>query len=224
MSARRIPASVKERRRDAMFAVALVCGVAVLAWIVITMQALSHDLRTANGARDALASQVQKLGATPVAGPPGSRGEAGKSIVGPRGPRGSPGPSGPPGPSGSPGKTGSPGASGSPGVVGASGSPGVDGVNGSPGPAGVQGEPGPAGADGKDGADGQPPDGWTYTDPAGVTYDCERASNFDPSHPRYECTATSTPPPSDTPKKGLLGMVGLVSFASYRKLGGGPHA
>lgn len=223
MSARRIPASVKERRRDVMFAVALVCGVAVLAWVVITMQQLSHDLRTANDARDALATQVESLGHKPVAGPPGSRGEAGKSVVGPRGPRGSPGPSGSPGASGSPGKNGSTGDSGSPGPVGASGSPGVNGVEGSPGPAGVQGEPGPAGADGKDGTNGQPPDGWTYTDPSGVTYDCERASDFDPDHPRYTCQATSTP--SDMPPgKGLLGAAALVSTASYRRLGGGPHA
>lgn len=195
---------------------ALLAGAAFL-----TVKQLASDLYDANQARDALATQVQKLGGTPVAGPPGSRGEAGKSIVGPRGP------TGPPGPSGSPGKTGKPGASGSPGAAGASGSPGAAGANGSPGPGGVQGEPGPAGADGKDGADGQPPEGWTYTDPAtGADMDCERADNFDPQHPRYTCHATSTPSPtpSDTPRgKGLLGAAVLAMSASYRQLGG-PHA
>lgn len=214
------------RRTDAVFAAAIVIGVGLLAWIVITIQGLSSDLRTANQARDALASQVQRLGATPVAGSPGSRGSVGPAgAIGARGPRGypgSPGPSGSPGASGSPGKSG---ASGSPGPAGASGSSGVDGAVGSPGPAGAQGEPGPAGVDGKDGADGQPPEGWTYTDPAtGADMDCERAADFDPDHPRYECHATSTPAPSDTPGRGLLGAVAMASAAAYRKLGGGPHA
>lgn len=204
MSAHSSPAAAR-RRADLWFALGAVVALAVLAWIVITMQALSHDLRTANDARDALASQVQKLGGKPVAGPPGSRGEAGQSVVGPRGPKGDQGPSGPPGPSGSPGADGADGddgsdATGSPGPTGAAGVDGVDGAAGSEGaagPPGPQGEPGPAGADGAagkdgtDGRDGQPPAGWTYTDRQGVTYDCEPVDDFDPNAPRYQCTPSS---------------------------------
>lgn len=195
MSARRIPASVKERRRDVAFAIALVCGVAVLAWVIITMQELSHDLRTANDARDALASQVQRLGATPVAGPSGSRGEPGASIVGPKGAtgkRGEPGPTGSPGPSGSPGaagKTGSDGAAGASGSPGPVGATGPAGPEGEPGPAGPQGDPGKDGADGKDGTDGQTcPDGYSLQAPAD-----------DPD--ALVCRRNSTPSPgdSDTP-------------------------
>jgi hypothetical protein len=160
-------------------------ALAVLSWIVITMQQMSHDLRTANEARDALASQVQRLGGKPVAGPPGSRGE---SIVGPRGPKGDqgePGPSGPPGPpgpSGSPGKAGAAGENGSDGAAGSTGEPGdvgatgpagpagpagPQGPQGEPGPAGPQGDPGPAGQDGKDGTDGQTcPDGYSLQAPS----------------------------------------------------------
>jgi hypothetical protein len=131
---------VKARRRaDLWFAIAAVGSIAVLAWVVITMQQLSNDLRNANKARDLLAAQVQKLGAKPVAGPPGSRGEAGKSIVGPQGPKGDqgePGPSGPPGPSGSPGKKGKDGSTGSSGT---DGEPGAAGATGAAGPAGPQG-------------------------------------------------------------------------------------
>ena len=200
---------VKARRRaDLWFALAAVAGVAALAWMVITMQQLSHDLRTANDARDALAAQVEKLGGKPVAGPPGSRGEAGQSVIGARGP------AGPPGPSGAPGKaaptiTPSPGP---PGPAGPAGVPGADstipGPTGSTGPAGADGADGPAGQDGQDGSDGAngaPPSSWTYTDQDGNEYSCVPVSDFDPGNPRYQCTQTSTaspeptPTPSDTP-------------------------
>lgn len=168
--------AIARRRADVVYALVAIAGIAALAWVVITMQQLSQDLRTANDARDALASQVQHLGAKPVAGPPGSRGE---SIVGPRGPKGdkgdpgNPGPSGPPGPSGSPGKEGEAGTDGTDGTAGEPGAAGATGPAGPIGPQGPQGEPGQPGqdgADGSDGADGQDgqtcPDGYSLQAPA----------------------------------------------------------
>jgi hypothetical protein len=158
------------RRADLWFTLGAVVALALLAWIVITVQALAHDLRTANQARDALAQQVQALGHKPVAGPPGSRGEPGQSIIGPRGAKGDQGEPGSPGPSGSPGKIGKPGsagATGSPGPVGPTGPAGPagpQGVPGDPGPAGPQGEQGPAGQDGKDGQ--TCPDGYSLQAPS----------------------------------------------------------
>lgn len=173
MSAHRV------KHRDPM---ALVLGALLallLAYIWWQTSQISHDLRTANSARDALASQVERLGGKPVTGPPGSRGE---SITGPRGPRGEPGPpgdsgrtgaSGKPGEDGKTGKTGAAGADGAGGERGAdgeAGAPGADGQagpQGEPGPAGPRGEPGPAGADGTDGRDGQTcPDGYSLRAPA----------------------------------------------------------
>ncbi|WPO70186.1 collagen-like protein [Streptomyces sp. KN37] len=180
MRAHTSPARAR-RRADLWFALAAVAGVAALAWVVITMQQLSHELRTANQARDALAAQVERLGGKPVAGPPGSRGE---SVTGPRGPqgeRGEPGDPGPAGPSGPPGKKGDDGKAGSDGAdgigeTGRAGTPGTDGIAGPPGPqgepgpagpAGPQGEQGPPGADGADGRDGQNcPDGYSLQPPA----------------------------------------------------------
>ncbi|MFF1709333.1 collagen-like protein [Streptomyces sp. NPDC058268] len=178
MSTHSSPAKAR-RRADVWFALAAVTCVAALAWVVITMQSLSHDLRTANDARDALASQVERLGGKPVAGPPGSRGE---SITGPRGPKGENGEPGDPGPSGSPGQDGDDGDDGGPGSdgtdgVGETGPPGASGADGAagppgpagePGPAGPQGEKGPAGENGADGREGQTcPDGYSLQPPAG---------------------------------------------------------
>jgi hypothetical protein len=197
--------SKMRRRADMWFALGVVVALSLLAWVVITMQQLSHDLRTANDARDALAQQVQQLGHKPVAGPPGSRGAPGQSITGPRGPQGSPGPTGPPGligpvgPSGSPGKTGINGTDGSNGI-GQTGAPGAAGNNGVAGPTGPQGEPGPtgpqgpAGADGKDGTDGRDgqacPDGYSLQAPA-----------YDPD--ALVCRKDGAPQPS---QGGLLSM------------------
>lgn len=152
------------RRGDALtVAGALLLG-AVIAWIVLTVQQLSGELRDANAARDALARQVQQLGGRPVAGPPGSRGDPGQTIRGPRGargPQGEPGEPGRSGPSGKAGATGKAGKSGSDGAAGSDGSPGPAGRDGAagpagpPGPQGPQGEPGPAGKDGADGKDGK---------------------------------------------------------------------
>jgi hypothetical protein len=155
---------------------ALAVGGALLAGAAfLTVQDLSNDLRDANEARDQLAVQVQRLGAKPVAGPPGSRGQPGEGIVGPVGPRGETGPVGPEGPVGPSGKPGGNGANGSDGADGV-GEPGAPGENGASvvGPAGPQGEPGPAGqpgergSDGADGRDGQTcPTGYSLQPPPG---------------------------------------------------------
>ncbi|WP_329214768.1 collagen-like protein [Streptomyces sp. NBC_01485] len=161
--------------------VLVVLGALLAGAAFLTVQQLAGDLREANHARDLLAGQVQKLGATPIAGPPGSRGDPGESITGPRGPVG---PSGPPGPSGSPGSPGKAGSNGQDGETGASatGAPGTSGAvgpSGPPGPTGAPGAPGapgpagPAGQDGKDGTDGTDgrdgptcPDGYVLQAPA----------------------------------------------------------
>jgi len=183
---------VKARRRaDAKFAALAIIAVAAFAGGAIWIQGLSHDLRVSNEARDALASQVQSLGHKPVAGPPGSRGEPGKSIVGPKGDKGEKGDRGEPGPSGPPGKDGKNGTDGSDGVgeTGATGAPGSDGIagppgpQGAPGPAGPQGEQGPAGKDGKDGQ--TCPDGYSLQPPAD-----------DPD--ALVCRRDSTPQPGDS--------------------------
>lgn len=167
-------------RAEWLVGLTLALVVGFLAALTVLVVRQSSDLQTANRARDALASQVERLGGKPVAGPPGSRGE---SITGPRGTKGdegepgetgSPGPSGPPGKQGDKGKTGSNGTDGV-GDTGPTGSSGTDGVagppgpQGDPGPAGPQGEqgsPGQDGSDGRDGTDGQTcPDGYSLQPP-----------------------------------------------------------
>jgi hypothetical protein len=172
--------------------------------LAVQFVSMHQDLETANTARDALASQVQRLGASPVAGPPGSRGEPGQSIVGPRGPSGPPGKAAPtitpkPGASGASGAPGRPGADST--VAGPSGPPGpsstVAGPEGPAGPQGVQGEKG------EPGSDGQPPAGWSYewTGSDGVTHHvtCSRTSDSPDSAPQYECADSSTDEPSPSP-------------------------
>lgn len=167
-----------------------------LGWLAIQVVTLSNDLRESNRARDALAAQVQSLGETPVAGPPGSRGEPGESIVGPSGPPGPAGPSGAPGDdaTGTPGKDGQDGAEG---PSGAPGEPGTDGesVTGPAGPPGPQGEPGPAGPQGEPGTDGQDgqtcPDGYSLQPPAD-----------DPD--ALVCRRDGAPPPDDDPGNSPL--------------------
>lgn len=227
------PIEVPGRRRtDVYFAAGVIVAVGVLAWVVITLQGLSHDLSTSNAARDALARQVQGLGASPVAGPPGSRGEPGPTAVGPSGPAGSPGEPGAKGSSGAaappePGPTGPSGSAGSPGadstVPGPQGVQGVPGADSTvPGPKGDQGDPGvagQAGKDGTDGRDGSPPAGWTWTDPAGQSYTCSPVDGFDQSAPRYACTADTTAPSGGSPtSSGLLGLGLMTGSAAYRRL------
>jgi hypothetical protein len=156
-----------------------------MAWLAVQTVQLSADLRSANEARDGLARQVQQLGASPVAGPPGSRGDAG--LTGPQGPEGPQGPAGrdAPTPTPIPGPTG---------PTGPSGPAGRDGTNSTlPGPAGSPGADGSPGPQGPPGTAGQPPYSWTFTT-GGQTYSCTRADPFDPTAPQYQCSqATPTP-------------------------------
>lgn len=160
MSGQHLDMAQKQRRLDVLFGLLILGGILSFALLGFWLQSLSRDLRISNEARDALARQVQQLGEKPVAGPPGSRGEPGQSVVGPSGP------SGPPGPTGATGKTGAKGATGPKGDTGASAvaSPGPTGAQGPPGPAG------PAGQDGKDGTDGRDgqtcPDGYSLQTPS----------------------------------------------------------
>lgn len=199
------------RRGDTLAIAAAVLLGAAIAWIVLAVQSLQSDLRASNEARDALARQVQSLGETPVAGPPGSRSDPKPGAIGARGPAGPPGPAGPAGKP-APTITPSPGPAGPPGP---SGAPGADSTV--PGPAGqdgASGAPGKDGTDGSNGSNGSPPASWTYTDENGVEYQCVPVDDFDPDNPRYRCTPTSSPSPqptptdqpspSDSPSPGLL--------------------
>jgi hypothetical protein len=190
----------------------MLAGSLLLAWIILTVLHLGRQLASAEHTSDQLYRQVQALGGTPVAGPPGMRGDPGPAgtpgrdaptpdvteiarlaalQVAP-----SPGPSGPSGPAGSPGPSSTvPGPSGAPGRPGADST--VPGPSGAVGPTGA---PGPAGPNGQPGRDGQPPASWTFTY-GGVQYTCTRATPFDPSNPRYQCepAPAATPEPSTPP-------------------------
>lgn len=210
------PGVVTDRRTDLVFTIWVILAVAILAWVVITMQRLSHDLSASNRARDALAQQVQNLGASPVAGPPGSRGEPGAPGAAGVGPSGPPGPEGPEGRPGSPGPGSTvPGPEGPPGPAGplgpvstvpgpagadgAAGQPGADStVPGPKGDPGEQGEPGPKGDPGPAGKDGQTcPSGYSLQAP---TYDpdalvCRRDGGGTPN------PSPSTSPPALLPNR-----------------------
>lgn len=171
MTRSEIRAEERRWRRGDVFAViaALALG-GVIAWIILSIQGMTDDIQQKDADITALAQQVRSLGGKPVAGP---RGQAGKSIVGPKGDKGDPGPagpSGPPGPSGSPGEDGD---DGSDGTEGAAGEPGTVGATGPAGPAGPQGEPGPAGPQGEKGDTGEQgpagptcPDGYSLQTPS----------------------------------------------------------
>ncbi|MCX4786453.1 collagen-like protein [Streptomyces sp. NBC_01221] len=217
-------AGAERRRTDLVFTLAAAVALAGFAFLVVTMQGLSHDLRTANEARDALAQQVERLGESPVAGPPGSRGQPGASVVGPPGPQGDQGapgpigPTGPVGPSGSPGVAGEDGAAGV-GTPGPTGAPGADGqsVVGPAGPKGDTGPTGPPGADGKNGTDGKDgkdgksgqtcPDGYSLQVPPG-----------DPDALVCRRTGAATPTPDQS--RSLLGLGALAATSIYRRLDG----
>lgn len=197
------------RRVDFVFGAIILAGLTVMAVLAIWVQNLANELRVSNEARDALALQVQQLGEKPVAGPPGSRGEPGETVVGPQGPKGDRGPAGSPGPSGPPGKPGPKGDDGSEGPQGEAitGSPGPEGVPGPAGPAGPpgpQGDPGPAGPPGSDGSPGEQgpagpagpacPDGYSLQTPS-----------YDPD--ALVCRKHDAPPPDNneqTPQAGAL--------------------
>ncbi|EPD94621.1 hypothetical protein HMPREF1486_03174 [Streptomyces sp. HPH0547] len=199
----------RRRRGDLWFALGAAVTIAAFAWLVITTQSMARDLRQANQARDALAEQVERLGGKPVAGPPGSRGDAGRvgppGPQGPAGERGSPGPSGRPGASGTdgkPGPAGGPGAAGKDGPQGKPGEAGEAGPQGEPGPQGPKGEPGAQGPRGEQGPQGErgpagpAPSSWTWTY-NGVTYQCTPTSDGATS---YSCQPTGgdSPDPGDT--------------------------
>jgi hypothetical protein len=196
--------------------------IAFLGWLAVQVVLLSNDLRTANAARDALATQVERLGGNPVAGPPGSRGEPGESVRGPKGDPGEPGDPGAsgepgrPGPSGSPGRPGEAGEDGRPGEPGPSGQPGVDGAPGAdgadgeagaagpPGPQGEAGPPGPAGPQGERGEKGEPgeqgpsgpaPSSWTF-EYRGAAYTCTPDGD---GSTHYTCRQTGGEPEPELP-------------------------
>jgi hypothetical protein len=184
-------------RAEWLVGLTLLLVVVFLGILAIQVVVLSQDLRSANVARDALATQVQQLGEKPVAGPPGSRGESGESVTGPQGPKGAKGDTGDPGPAGPVGVkgakgdtgetgTGEPGAVGVTGPSGANGTDGASGPAGPAGPAGPQGEPGPAGPQGEQGPageDGQTcPEGYSLQVPADDpdALVCRRNGSSDP--------------------------------------------
>lgn len=197
----RAEARKRRQRGNWLSVLAAVFAAGALGAVVMGFLVMSRDLSESNTARDALAQQVQSMGGTPVAGPPGSRGEPGKGVVGARGPSGPPGASGKPAPTITP----SPGATG---PVGPSGAPGADStVAGPTGPAGQAGADGASGAPGKDGTDGKdasPPAHMTFTDGDGNKQSCTLTDASDPDNPQYDCTQTSTasptPSPSDSPQ------------------------
>lgn len=191
------------RRGDGLaVAGALLLGV-VLAWIVLSIQAMGHDLYTERAMREALTAQVEALGATPVVGPSGSPGEPGASVTGPPGMPGAAGSTGPVGPSGPPGatgKAGTPGASGAPGVPGAVGATGPAGPVGPAGPQGIQGEPGVAGPQGEQGPQGDPGE----RGPSGAS--CE--DGFSWQTPSYDpdarvCRRDGAPDPGESPSPSM---------------------
>jgi hypothetical protein len=164
------------RRGDVLVVVGALALGAVLAWIVLSVQGVTHDLKEEREYNRALAQQVRDMGGKPIKGPPG---EPGKSVVGPSGKpgdAGAPGEQGKAGPPGRPGEAGEDGTDGTDGVAGEPGPVGATGPAGPAGPPGPQGEPGPAGpqgapgadgADGVDGEDGQScPDGYSLQAPA----------------------------------------------------------
>ncbi|WP_329125999.1 collagen-like protein [Streptomyces sp. NBC_01353] len=164
-----------------------------------------------------LRTQLESEGKTPVAPDPTAavddlpdRAAVPVPIPGPKGDKGD---KGDPGDPGDPAPTPSPGASGRPGTDGAAGRDGVDGADGKDGAPGQNGQDG---TDGTNGQDGRPPAGWTYTDPQGVTYTCAPVDGFDPAAPRYTCTATSTPAPSQ-PGPQRQSLLTILGFAPDRR-------
>lgn len=197
------------RRGDALVVVGALTLGAVLAWIVLTVSGLTHDLRVEAARGDALAEQLRGLGATPIVGPSGSPGEPGVGATGPPGEKGEPGLPAPtltpaPGASGASGAPGRTGASGPPGVAGPSGLPGAVGPTGPVGPVGptgsqgVQGEPGAMGPQGERGETGA-------TGPAGAS--CEdgfswQTPSWDPD--ARVCRRDGAPDPSESPSPSAL--------------------
>lgn len=214
----RVEALQERRRGNVAAGLVALFGAAVLALTLTGFMVLYRDLERANEARDQLATQVEELGATPVAGPPGSRGQPGPAVTGPPGADGRDGADGADGQPGESGPTGKPGAAGTDGVDGQDGEPGAAGGDGADGASGQAGAPGPAGpagprgetgpqgpagrdgSDGKDGRDGQAcPAGfelrpWALDDDVLV---CQRVSGGDGSSPDPD-------PAGSSPSVGML--------------------
>lgn len=226
------PTGPSKRRADIAFIVGVVAALGVLAYVVITMQSLSHSLRDANAARDQLASQVQHLGGTPVAGPPGSRGEPGKGEPGPSGAPGLTGSAGSPGPSGTPGAKGDSGESGQPGKPGPSGAPGSAGADGTDGVAGQQGAQGPAGDPGPAGPQGDPGPQGEKGDkgetgpagPAGQTCPDGYSLQTSPTDPdALVCRRAPVDTPTSPASQSSLGLGAFATYAAYKKKLGGAN-
>jgi hypothetical protein len=239
----------RPRRATLGAAIGWVAALALAAFIALVLHSVQASNKRLADGQDAQATvidrlsssldttrqQLQQHGVTPSAPPaqsivkavpgvpgavgaPGVQGEQGvpgpvSTVPGPSGPRGPAGPvstvPGPTGPDGAPGAD-----STVPGPAGPAGPPGADSTV--PGPKGDQGDQGVAG---RDGAAGQPPAGWTWTDPAGISYTCSPVDGFDPSAPRYTCTPDAVTPPTESPsRKGLLGVLSLGSLGAYRRL------
>jgi hypothetical protein len=133
-------------------------------------------------------------------GPQGAQGIPG--VQGPMGPQGvtgaqgARGPAGSAGAAGTDGKAGPAGPAGAEGAVGPAGPAGADGAPGPQGPPGADGKDGAVGPAGPAGANGEPPMSWVvYGSNGQVTERCERATNFDPTEPRYTCTRENGPLP-----------------------------
>jgi hypothetical protein len=176
----------QQRRKDVTFAVVAVALMAGMALLALWVQGLTQD-------RDALARQVQQLGGTPVAGPPGVKGEPGVGVTGApgeKGEKGDKGDRGEPAPTltPSPGATGPRGEKGEPGVsvTGPSGAPGIQGEQGVQGEQGIQGERGEKGETGERGPAGPScPDGYSL-----------QAPSYDPD--ALVCRRDGAPDPGDS--------------------------
>lgn len=229
----------RRRRTSVGAAVGGVAGLSLAAFIALVLHSVqASNARLADGQEaqatviarlsaglDTTRQQLQQHGVNPSAPPA-------RSIVGGvPGVPGSPGAQGIPGSPGAKGEKGDPGAAASP-IPGPSGSPGRPGADSTvpgpqgapgadstvPGPKGDQGAQGVAGKDGRDGTDGKSPAGWSWTDPAGVSYSC---TMDDPAGPHYACApdpvVTPTSPASPA-RSGLLGVGLLAGTATYRRL------
>jgi hypothetical protein len=208
------------RSRHTLWIVAILLflgGAIAVSWLLVDRSRINDQLSneanlrgqavsTLAGDVRALRQQVKAGGETPVAPDPTKavknlpdRVEVPVPIPGPPGPKGDTGAAGKPAPTITP----APGVSGQPGSAGSAGPAGPQGEAGAAGPVGPQGDRGEKGDTGDTGATGPAPSGWTYTDGAGVTYNCTPDSD---GSTHYTCTpapASPTPSPSN-PEAAVL--------------------
>jgi hypothetical protein len=135
-------------------------GVSFLVDVASRTARNADGLAVANAKVEALADQVEHLGAEPVVEPESDVSETDDTpvltVTGQDGEDGAPGPAGPPG------------SAGPPGPAGLTGPAGVSGDNGRPGP---QGDPGPTGPQGPQGPQGLPPSAFSFVF-SGVNFLC----------------------------------------------------